>query len=507
MPYPSLNTFRTWKFMWDKFVGWALGNVGANSPMPFGEARKPAIQEPLTLYVETTGNDNNDGSINAPYQTVQAALDWLSQFRIAGPVTVQLGAGTFPGFVIRDQEVQRVASTDSSITGIEIRGTLSAPTLTTGTTSGTVTSNSTSGGEITLTDASQNWTTNELVGCFVEYVNNVSAFNRVGLWPIISNTATSFTIPLAYGATNGVTTYRIVTLGSAISGLVYTGGSASSTNPVRAANVLVEDCSWSGLPTGTLGVSLIGVRFSDTTLPVSPGGYHIALTGQSGINIWGCHFSAVTSGGFGYVRTESGSSSTVAARGCLVEFANGSTLTAFTLGSNAGSASVSGSHFVCRSGVGGAGIASDVFVNFNGMVADNLTTGVRNTATRPGSGTALGTAVTVRGCTTAFLLGSNGFYYAGSFQILGNGTSQFSNNTTILDVYMPTHTITIRFGGGSGNGTIIKCSKGARVQVTGTLTGSTADITMDSANYTFAQLDAAPSQVLVASPWGSLVHR
>lgn len=51
----------------------------------------------LTLYVSTTGNDNNDGTSASPFATVQKAWDTLQrQYDLAGfSVTIQLAAGVY----------------------------------------------------------------------------------------------------------------------------------------------------------------------------------------------------------------------------------------------------------------------------------------------------------------------------------------------------------------------------------------------------------------------------
>lgn len=59
-----------------------------------------AIDEPLTLYVETTGSDSNDGTQNRPFKTIQRAIDFLKPYTIKASVTIQVGVGTFDGFIV-----------------------------------------------------------------------------------------------------------------------------------------------------------------------------------------------------------------------------------------------------------------------------------------------------------------------------------------------------------------------------------------------------------------------
>ena len=58
------------------------------------------IDEPLTLYVETTGNDLNPGTQDRPFKTIQAAIDSLVGKQIVANVTIRVGAGEFDGVYI-----------------------------------------------------------------------------------------------------------------------------------------------------------------------------------------------------------------------------------------------------------------------------------------------------------------------------------------------------------------------------------------------------------------------
>ena len=111
----------------------------------------------MTLYVRTDGDDSNNGlTESTALATIQEAIDRVPSF-ICHPVLIDVGQGTFDGF-----EVMYKNATPSNY--FTIQGTLTTPTLTTGTTSGTVTG----GDSYTIVDTNQSWTTDELKGLLVE---------------------------------------------------------------------------------------------------------------------------------------------------------------------------------------------------------------------------------------------------------------------------------------------------------------------------------------------------
>lgn len=130
----------------------------------------------ITLYVSTAGNDANDGlTLGTAKLTIQAAVDSVPSM-IDHAVVIEVGEGAFAGF-----EASNFFT--STFGTLLIRGVLGAPTLTTGTTSGTATAGTTT---TKLVDAGQNWTVNELRGMFL--------YNQSQYFVIQSNDATSVTI-------------------------------------------------------------------------------------------------------------------------------------------------------------------------------------------------------------------------------------------------------------------------------------------------------------------------
>lgn len=240
----NLKTKRLWDEAWSKLSNFFF-TPSAFVESPFG-AGPVEITEPLTLYVATTGNDGDDGSQARPYRQVQAAIDWLAGKVVKGKVTIQVGVGAFEAFAVDGStfDISGVSTVDAPLadTGLTIIGTWVAPTLTTGTTSGTATGLVTDQA-LVLTDLTQTWTVDELKGKYV-LISGV-------YFPIASNTATTMTV------VNGSTlsgAYSVWDLGTVIdTGTCYV---SSGTGTTRARIVVsnVEIAISSYLTISTLKV-------------------------------------------------------------------------------------------------------------------------------------------------------------------------------------------------------------------------------------------------------------
>ena len=119
-----------------------------------------ATSESITLYVRSTGNDSNDGlSVGNALLTIQAALEKIPTYFSTGHdiiVDVQEEA-TFDGFLLEQRNLADTAS-------LLIKPLLGAPTLASGTTTGTATA----GDKYYLEDSGQSWTVNDLRGKLVK---------------------------------------------------------------------------------------------------------------------------------------------------------------------------------------------------------------------------------------------------------------------------------------------------------------------------------------------------
>src|SRR5690349_13408903 len=92
---------------------------------------------PLTLYVESTGNDNNSGlSTSDAFLTINGALASIPKF-VSHLINIKIGAGNFAGFNVEGFFINpRVIGTT---VGISILGTFANATLAAGTATGTIT--------------------------------------------------------------------------------------------------------------------------------------------------------------------------------------------------------------------------------------------------------------------------------------------------------------------------------------------------------------------------------
>ncbi len=145
------ETRRTLDYVWERLIGKLVPNAGNRFGNPL-VGFPLVITQPLTIYVETWGDDNgSDGGSSPlkPFRTVQAALDWLRPFVIQASVVVQIGPGTFDGFETPDLNVSPGPGIVPTLT---IQGTLSV--YATGT--------ATSGSAGVLNDTTRTWAVDEL---------------------------------------------------------------------------------------------------------------------------------------------------------------------------------------------------------------------------------------------------------------------------------------------------------------------------------------------------------
>lgn len=203
----NLDTFKAWNSIWDRVSTIVGGSFNVESP--FG-ALPSVIDAPTTLYVETTGNDKNSGTQSSPFRTIQAAINYVTKFRLAAVTQIQVGIGNFTGFVIPPIELISGASGLLAINGTSVTTGISG--------TGSVAAGTTNA---VLTDGTKSWTVNEHVGSLVRYSTNSGS---TWSWsPVISNTATTLTLPLSQ---SGTFLYEIYTYGTVIdTAVTYLGDS------------------------------------------------------------------------------------------------------------------------------------------------------------------------------------------------------------------------------------------------------------------------------------------
>jgi len=177
-----------------------------------GALKKRAYQtySALTLYVDPTGSDSNacTASGTAACLTFAGALSKLPRF-IRHNVTINMAAGTYAEPAVSGFNIAQGVT-------FSIVGTESAFTPATGTNSGTTTGTGTvtQTAHSALVDSAQTWTVNNLKYAFVRFDSGSLSGQT---YPIVSNTATTLTIPTSAVIASGVT-YSIVTMGSTFTG-------------------------------------------------------------------------------------------------------------------------------------------------------------------------------------------------------------------------------------------------------------------------------------------------
>jgi hypothetical protein len=190
----------------------------------------------LTYYVETTGNDSNNGlSPATAFATIDKALSMLPQM-LQYPTTIKIGIGNFAGATVKDFDINYADPAVSAFLMIE--GTLINATVATGSATGTVSSavqgDGTTNTYGVVNDATQTWTVNDLRGKFLEITGGTGAGQ---VWPITENTATQITVAATFLTTlpNGTSTYAIRDCGSNINTIVNRGGSAPTPAATASA--------------------------------------------------------------------------------------------------------------------------------------------------------------------------------------------------------------------------------------------------------------------------------
>ena len=443
----NLNTARSWSVIWDKIQGF-FGFSGVESPFTSGPA---VIDSPVTIYVETTGNDRNPGTQDRPFRTIQAALDYLKPFEINSTVTVQVGAGTFDGFALTIQgQYNRLAGTSELV----IAGT------TTTLDSGTLTGQSKTNFLLTITDSSKSWTVNQFADKFVDFVISGSTLR----YPIVSNTATTLTFATGLSSIS-VSEYRISDNSTIISGTTgpFIVGSASSRTGIEVSN----NCPFEA-----------ATRIESVTVTASAIGRAVdASSSQSGVQFKFCKM----------IGTGIGSVISVTAGGlsmdsCLVDAGGGSGGGIVMSASGKRSRSLSLFNGYIKNATGAS---SGIFL---GQGSNNLvnTSFVSNCLVgitiQDGAGCVL--SAEISNCTTA---------------IIARNRANVSNGST---------------GGaglyGSGNTTAIQCDTGAMIRVlaASNITG-TNEISVDGVTSTLATMRGNTPKVfpLTSNPYGSFVSQ
>lgn len=201
---------------------------------------------PLTLHVETSGNDTTgDGSIDAPFATPAGAVEYvrsISGGHVRHQVDVLIGVGNFPGFLVQGFTFE--PANPALGCGFRFIGTLISASLTTGNNTGTfsavTTGNATSDVVFsTVTDSGNSLTSDNLKGKLLEFLTGTSALSIV---PPTTNSGTVITLPgiAAFGSVGG--TYAIRDFGTVISTAIRVGASIPAHNAASQTPVPIWAC-------------------------------------------------------------------------------------------------------------------------------------------------------------------------------------------------------------------------------------------------------------------------
>jgi hypothetical protein len=163
----------------------------------------------LTYYVSSSGDDDNSCTDSGePCLTINGALAKIPTTLIHA-TTVSVGAGTFDGFILDGFTVRQLGASTSNMASLDIVGTMQAPTLASGVTSGTVTSYAAASGNtypvVTVTGAG--WTSNDLRGKFFRATGGTGTGRT---YAIAENTATTITLAGGVTAMDATTTFSLL---------------------------------------------------------------------------------------------------------------------------------------------------------------------------------------------------------------------------------------------------------------------------------------------------------
>lgn len=448
--------------------------------------------EPVTIYCSPNGDDANPGTEAQPKRQVSAALKSLPN-TIRHPVVIRPAAGSYDGFDATAFTFDPVDAAQGAY--IQVLGSFTAPTLATGTVTGTSTAGTTGG----LTHTGQTWTVDALRGKLIEITSGPGA-GQVRV--IASNTADTVTIagtwtsPTASG-------YAIWDCGTVIStptNLPALPGSASAA----AGGLLVGNNPFMYASSVSGFLYFQRIKFAPST---STG---VRLRGFSNTFFTECQIQSQTS-----------SAAFTADSGALFSVTNssltGATGAAISIGSQS-NGQVSGCRFqncLIQSAATAGAIASLMGANLIFTRCEIRGTAASGSAQLIGASFYLanvqlvGSRLVGNGVQTGVFLAASPS--SGGPCVMGWNDSTMTGCLNGLD---------IRSGGvllmtssssltGTGSGTAISVSKGGRVEYPNTLGVSSwgTEVSVDGVTSTFATVNGASPPCVFNTNYGSWIGR
>lgn len=453
----NLRTTRSWTVIWDKLQQ-LVGFRGVESPFASGPT---TIDEALTIYVTTTGNDNNPGTVDAPFLTIQAAIDLLKKYVISAPVVIQIGAGTFSGFKVEGLNILDSGS-------LAIKGTTSIVN------SGTITTLVTTDGHVVLTDAAGTYVVNSLTGKILEAVTPTVTGEQYRV--AIDNTATTVNIPGAGWAANG-TGYRVLSLDTII-----------LSNPTTPYAVIIGD-NMGGLNPSNPSVLLpAGYKLSLETLDIqaSTVGTEFCIRAtNANFLLTGCRITRNSAGTSGTLGSVTACSSLL--DGCYMENSANTSSTACITFTNPQNCMIKNSFFRKLTNLNGTFMNADSF-NVTGVCVEGVAAAISMSISAKPS---LISSMWLKSCAT-------GVGVVGASLSISN--IETTGNTTGISV---TRGGNVSVGSGTlGATTCISVTTGGMCQVASgvTFTAVTAELSVDAVTSTVAAMRALSPKCFPAVP-------
>lgn len=435
-------------------------------------------QATRTFYVDPTGNNANacTASGTAACATLSGAFAKLPP-RIVHAQTINVAAGTYtenPSF--NDIDVNAAIT----VTGPALINATPA----TGTASGTLTA-VTLGAVTILTDSTQSWTVNDLIGQFV----TISSVQRI----IATNTATTMTLASPFAANPSIgNSYAIQTPAAIIT---------SATSPTLAMRLTGNSGAGGNGPTvGFTGIEFVNSASNGTACSIGMSNQNVSLTNSK------CR---TTSGAVGSALTYRGGGQLTTAVAAIVGLGSGLIVTSGSSGSINPMATLNPNNSLFY-GAGSSGLATS---NAGGGLVFN---GSQGWTAQTGSGvsSAFLNATTVRRSSSAAgvpvfrclaLSSSSGYNH-----VNGTSNNQVCSAEIGLDnLYVDGCTTGVDQSQNVGNGLVVIARSGAltcnntttcisvangsrmRLPTTVTLNGVTTAIVIDGVSYTLANLTSA----------------
>lgn len=485
----TTTEIKTLNEMWAKLATF----LGFRSQAPLTSLLVSSTTEPKVLYVASTGQDSNPGTQDAPFKTIQAAIDSLPEI-IRHTVTISVGVGNFAGFAISGFTMDRLPL-ELPGAWINVVGTLVNATVSTGTATGTVSSAtglSAPCNFATVTDSTQTWTVNEHQGKMIEILTGTGAGNKL---QIVSNTSTAVTVAgnpspaIGAGATYAIRDWgTVINSGVATDGNIGLPGSAGAGGCVAIYNNIA---------------SATASRLQIQDMKLTPSTSAAArIEGFPTCSIVGCSISTT-----GSISGLIASSRMQLSNTNFINTGSGSLCLLSSSISNTGfGGHVSGCYF--KGGAGGIIAIGNVSLSttaFEGQSSSALTTGVKLFISQSSY-----VRITGNG-SSAGVRSSNVSAGNGQIHLNLSGGWEINNCGNAIWFEGPESVVSANGAGGSltgtGNTNGFRIGYGARIQyvAASTLTGSVSEIILEGNVTTIAAMRAASPKV-ISSLYGTYFY-